>query len=230
VLPVLHEPGPIDTSWFTTRTGIPVVKGETIVAAGSYDGQFPHVKVMSVMHLYMARAKHVPHDCEPLPRDLVNTNRKVPGRLVAPRIVVPLTGIGPGATAQTIDRPPGPDQWLDGATDVTVSNFAFSVPNLSIPQGASITWRFPDSIAHDVTLANGPVGFSSLFSRAGRTYTQRFDVPGTYRLFCSLHPVVMHEVVDVRAATPDAVAPPAVPPLPRAGVGRPAVPPDTIHW
>jgi plastocyanin len=49
-----------------------------------------------------------------------------------------------------------------------------------------------------VTLASGPFGFSSLFLRAGRTYTQRFMRPGTYRLFCSLHPVLMHEVVDVR--------------------------------
>ena len=32
----------------------------------------------------------------------------------------------------------------------------------------------------------------------GRTYTQRFTRAGKYRLFCSLHPVVMHEIVDVR--------------------------------
>ena len=79
-----------------------------------------------------------------------------------------------------------------------MKNFAYSHPNLSIPLGASITWRFLDSAQHDVTLANGPFGFSSPFSSSGATYKQKFVRPGRYKLFCTLHPVVMHEVVDVR--------------------------------
>ena len=108
--------------------------------------------------------------------------------------------LGPDGRAHTIDGPPGPVKVLKGSTNVLVHNYAFSKPKLSIPLGARITWRFPDSVSHDVTLANGPLGFSSLFSRAGRTYTQNFRRPGKYRLFCSLHPVVMHEVVDVRVS------------------------------
>jgi plastocyanin len=200
VLPVLHEPGPINTSWFKTSTGIPVIKGEPIKVSGDYDGERPHVKIMAVMHVYMARAKHVSHQCGPLPADLKNETISAPGRDIAPVITVPLTGIGPDGRARTIDGPPGPETVLGGSASVLVHNYAFSRPKLSIPLGARITWRFPDTTSHDVTLANGPLGFSSLFSRAGRTYTQRFSRPGKYRLFCSLHPVVMHEVVDVRAS------------------------------
>jgi plastocyanin len=87
-----------------------------------------------------------------------------------------------------------------GNVNVLVHDYQFSDPKLSIPLGAQITWRFPDTTSHDVTLANGPFGFSSPFSRAGRKYTQSFSRAGTYQLFCSLHPVVMHEVVDVRPA------------------------------
>ena len=37
----------------------------------------------------------------------------------------------------------------------------------------------------------------ALPTQNGGTVTVRFSVPGRYRLFCSLHPVTMHEVVDV---------------------------------
>jgi plastocyanin len=224
VLPVLHEPGPINTSWFKTSTGIPVVKGERLRVSGDYDGELPHVKVMAVLHVYMARDRHASHACDPLPSDLTNENISVPGRDTAPVITVPLTGIGPNGRARTIEGPPGPVKVLNGSTSVRVHNYSFSRPKVSIPLGASITWRFPDTTAHDVTLANGPFGFASLFSRAGRTYTQKFVRPGRYKLFCSLHPVVMHEVVDVRGG--GAVARAAR----RTGAGGGRPDPAPIHW
>lgn len=51
---------------------------------------------------------------------------------------------------------------------------------------------------HNVTLANGPLGFASLNLGAGAGFTQRLKRRGTYRLFCSLHPVQMQQVVKVR--------------------------------
>jgi plastocyanin len=198
VLPVLHEPGPINTSWFMSRRGIPVVKGEPIRVSGDYDGQLPHVRVMSIMHVYMARARHVSHSCAPLPSDLTNDNIPVPGRAVAPVVTVPLTGLGPDGKAREIERPPGRIQYKKGDTRVRVHDYAYSRPNLSIPLGATVTWRFTDSVEHDVTLANGPFGFSSAFSHSGTTYAQKFVRPGRYKLFCTLHPIVMHEVIDVR--------------------------------
>jgi plastocyanin len=224
VLPVLHEPGPINTSWFETATGIPVVKGETIRVSGDYDDELPHVKVMAVMHVYMARDDHASHSCDPLPSDLTNENINVPGRTEAPVVRVPLTGIGADGKAHTIDGPPGRVKVLNGNTNVLVHDYSYSQPKLSIPLGASITWRFPDTTSHDITLANGPYGFSSPFSRVGRTYTQRFSRPGRYQLFCSLHPVVMHEVVDVRQPAGSAAPAPAA----RRSGASPG--PTRIHW
>jgi plastocyanin len=48
-----------------------------------------------------------------------------------------------------------------------------------------------------VTLANGPAGFASPSMRKG-TFTYRFTRPGKYRLFCSLHPARMTQLVIVR--------------------------------
>ena len=63
--------------------------------------------------------------------------------------------------------------------------------------GASLTWRFRDAIPHNVLLANGPRLVGSPTLKGGATATSRFPVAGRYELFCYLHPVTMHEIVDV---------------------------------
>src|SRR3982751_1419879 len=115
VLPVRHEPGPINTSWFETSSGIPVVKGEPLKVSGDYDGERPHVKVMAVRHVSNAKAR-VSHDCGPLPADLTNDTIDVPGRDVAPVVTVPLTGIGSDGRAPTIDGAAGPAKGVKGGT------------------------------------------------------------------------------------------------------------------
>ena len=65
-------------------------------------------------------------------------------------------------------------------------------------RGARVTWRFRDRAAHNVLLANGPHVMGSPTLRRGAKHTVRFRVPGTYQLFCYLHPVTMQAQVDVR--------------------------------
>ena len=77
-------------------------------------------------------------------------------------------------------------------------DFAFSHPNLSVARGATVRWSFEDAELHDVTLASGPRGFSSPHHNNGVTFARTLNVPGTYRLFCSLHPVAMTERIVVR--------------------------------
>ena len=85
-----------------------------------------------------------------------------------------------------------------GLAVVTVDHFAFSAPNLSIPRGRRITWRFAGSTRHDATLAAGPVGFASPTTYRGATWSRRFVTPGEYRIYCSFHPVYMSQYVRVR--------------------------------
>lgn len=58
-------------------------------------------------------------------------------------------------------------------------------------------WRFRDERIHDATLVRGPRGFATATLKRGRQ-SQRFRVPGEYRLYCSIHPVLMSQVVRVR--------------------------------
>ena len=39
--PILHEPGPVDTRYFLSQTGIQVRRGETLTLSGTYDDAKP---------------------------------------------------------------------------------------------------------------------------------------------------------------------------------------------
>jgi plastocyanin len=96
-----------------------------------------------------------------------------------------------------INRPAGSFRRLDGNASVLVDRFAFNPPLVSIPRGASLTWRFRDSFIHDATVVRGPRGFATATVR-NKNQRYRFTVPGEYKLYCSIHPVLMSQVVKVR--------------------------------
>jgi plastocyanin len=198
VLPVLHEPGPIDLSWNETGSGIPVARGERLRLSSYYDGQVPHTRVMGIMHLYVAYDDRATASCGALPGDLTNERLDYAGRTRPPLVRVPLTGIGRDGVARTIPRAPGRVARLKRGATIAVKRFRFSRRELSIPLGARLRWRFGDGVPHNVTVANGPLGFASQNHRRGGRFYQRFRKAGRYNLFCSLHPVQMTQTVVVR--------------------------------
>jgi plastocyanin len=201
VKPVLHEPGPINMSAFTTAQGIPVAKGQQLELSSIYDNQLPHTRVMGISVMYLAPDPSVTEACSPMPGDLRIVRTDTPGRADPPRYTVPLTGLNSKGRAVTISAPPGKVRKLKGSGNVTVGSLFFSQKNLSIPEGARLTWKVMGSgmeELHNVTLASGPRGFGSDNLNGGRTYSYKFTKPGTYRIFCALHPVDMTQRVIVR--------------------------------
>ena len=200
--PVLHEPGPMSTSWFESASGVPIHQGEQLTVHGEYDAEHPHPRVMAIAHAYVASGGAALREgCPPLPDDMTSITTNAPGRAQPPVTPVPLTGLDRHGNAVTIDHPPGKTKVVDGDVTVMVRDWAFSPANLSVPAGATVTWRFDDKVRHGVTLANGPRGFSSRVLRFGATFSQHFDVDGTYQLLCPLHPVAMTEAITVRPST-----------------------------
>ena len=201
VRPILHEPGPIAMSGFNSARGYPVAKGERLRLSSIYDDELPHTRVMGIYVVYVASDPSVGR-CGAMPGDQYYGWTRTDGRRSAPRFRVPLTGLDGRGQAITISRPPGATRRLRGGATVNVGSNFFRARNLSIPQGASLTWRFDtapgDEALHNVTLANGPQGFSSLNLNDGRTFSRRFTKPGTYRYFCGLHPVDMTGTITVR--------------------------------
>lgn len=197
VKPVLHEPGPIFMTRTLSASGFPVAKGEQLQLTTSYDGQLPHTRAMGIMVFYAADAKEPPQPCSPLPTDVVTQRTTQPHRESPPRFTVPLTGLNAKGQAIKIAAPPGKRvQAADNAL-VRIKDFQFSRTNLRLPVGARLSWRFDDDQLHDVTLASGPRGFASTHLSNRKTFTQEFDTPGTYKVFCSLHPVRMTQTITV---------------------------------
>jgi plastocyanin len=197
VRPILHEPGPINMSAFRSTTGLPVHAGETIRLNSIYDDSLPHVRVMGIMVVYLAPDPSVTQPCGPIPNwEILKTDQ--PGRPGPIPFTIPLTGLDANGQAVTIDAPPGPLQNASSGTIVPVGDRVFGAPNLRVRRGSSLTWQFSGAELHNLTLANGPLGIGSDNLDGDRTFTQRFDRPGTYRFFCAIHPTQMQQRVVVK--------------------------------
>ena len=200
IRPILHEPGPVGTRFFQSKTGIPVRKGEKIDLQADYNADYARARVMSIMHVYVA-AGPAPKGplCAPLPRDGREILLRRDGHLAdPPYIKIPFNAVGDDGKVRPLATLPGTPTVFDGPAKVRLVHNQFVPAKLEIPLNGSITWTFADSVGHNVLLANGPQVVGSPTLSGGATYTSRgFLKPGDYQFFCYLHPVTMHQEVIV---------------------------------
>jgi hypothetical protein len=187
IRPILHEPGPIANGTFGTSQGIPIAAGEVLRRRGVHDGHNLHVASMAFWVLSIVRDDSV-QPCGPMPTDLTELRRpkqfdKTPNHdLKVPQL----------------DKPTGAFSAFSGGP-ITIADDYFRPQKLDAKVGDTLTWEFRGSKPHTVTVANGPRGFSSLYSgRQSGTEKFTFNVPGTYRLTCLVHPTTMGQTVRVR--------------------------------
>ena len=94
-------------------------------------------------------------------------------------------------------QPPGPGTTtatpVPGGNTVTIQNFAFSPPTMTVSQGTTVTWVNQDSAAHQIindasgSNAEGAI-FKSPIIPQGASYSFMFTIPGTYPYHCTIHP------------------------------------------
>jgi hypothetical protein len=195
--PILHEPGPIETGYVLSHNGIPVRRGETLTITGRYDNAQPHPRVMAIMHVYIAAGRAPANRCPPLPADARARFRHRRVRTEPPTITVPLNVLGRDGHTHPIVDPPWPARELSDGGVVDLRGFRFVPPHVVVRAGATVNWSFDDRVPHNLTFANGPRLIRGPTLSGGRRYSTQFTVPGRYELFCYLHPLAMHEVVDV---------------------------------
>lgn len=198
ITPLLHEPDPKSISWAQSATGWSAPKGTRLRVTAAYDAERPHMRVMGIAHVYVARGRPAGSACDAPPADVQTLGAPFAGRTEPPPVDLTLATLGRDGVARPIVRPRGRLVRTDRDAQVRVDHFAFSRPVLSIRRGRRITWRFDGDTPHDATLARGPVGFGSPSSYHGATWSRRFDTPGEYRVYCSLHPVYMSQYIRVR--------------------------------
>jgi plastocyanin len=108
---------------------------------------------------------------------------------------------------------------------VSMGDNFFAPQSISIPAGSAVEWTHNGALPHTTT-SDTALWDSSLL-KAGGTFSQLFDAPGTYAYTCSFHPEMVGTVV-VEAAAPaptEAPAPAGAPAAP-AAPAAPGVAPD----
>jgi plastocyanin len=105
----------------------------------------------------------------------------------------PTPTTGAPASAPPASAPPSAAQssaggGAAGASAVTIQNFAFNPPTLTVKVGTEVTWTNQDSTTHTVTFDTG--GAKSGDLAQGATYKQTFSSAGTLTYHCSIHPTM----------------------------------------
>lgn len=112
-------------------------------------------------------------------------------------VAVALSGVT-AAAAQAPKKPP---------VKVTVNDFYFAPTAVTIKKGRAVKWVWSsyNTYPHDVHLKQGPKSlknksrFSTTTTAVTDAHFQRtFEVPGTYKFICTVHPSEMKMTVTVK--------------------------------
>lgn len=78
---------------------------------------------------------------------------------------------------------------------VAIGNFTFGPATLTVKAGTTVAWTNRDDIPHTVTEVGKK--FKSPVLDTDDSFAHRFDLPGTFAYFCSIHPHMTGKVVVV---------------------------------
>jgi amicyanin len=76
---------------------------------------------------------------------------------------------------------------------VTIDNFTFTAPELTVAVGATVKWVNHDDIPHNVVEKNKT--FRSKALDTDDSYSFTFASAGTYDYFCGLHPHMQGKII-----------------------------------
>jgi len=79
------------------------------------------------------------------------------------------------------------------ARDVVVDNFSFAPATTSVSVGSTITWTNRDDVPHNIVSTEQK--FKSPVLDTDEQFSHRFDAPGSYKYFCSIHPKMTGRIV-----------------------------------
>jgi predicted lipoprotein with Yx(FWY)xxD motif/plastocyanin len=109
-------------------------------------------------------------------------------------VVMPDAKFGAAPTASPEASPASsPAAATSAGTAVTIANFAFDAPSVTIAVGSTVTWTNNDSVAHTATADDG--SFDSGNLDAGKTFSFTFTKAGTFTYHCAIHPNMTGTIV-----------------------------------
>ena len=81
-----------------------------------------------------------------------------------------------------------------GPNEIGIDNFQFSPPSLSVARGTTVTWINNDDVPHLIVNVERRFKQSPVLD-TGQTFSVKLDTAGTYKYFCSLHPMMQGTIV-----------------------------------
>jgi len=78
---------------------------------------------------------------------------------------------------------------------VTIDNFTFSPPTLTVAAGTKVTWVNHDDVPHTATSTAKPRAFDSGTLDTDGQFSHVFSTPGTYDYFCAVHPKMTGRII-----------------------------------
>ena len=94
---------------------------------------------------------------------------------------------------------PAHAQSAASANSISIDNFTFNPPTLTVKAGTTVTWTNKDDIPHGIASANNAFTRSKAMD-TDDSFSFTFTTPGTYQYFCYIHPHMTGTIV-VQAAT-----------------------------
>ncbi|MGH7647989.1 MAG: cupredoxin domain-containing protein [Gemmatimonadaceae bacterium] len=81
-----------------------------------------------------------------------------------------------------------------GPNDIGIDNFQFSPAVLTVASGTTVTWINNDDVPHLIVNVEGRFKQSPVLD-TGQRFTATLRKAGTYKYFCSLHPMMQGTIV-----------------------------------
>src|SRR4051794_20837811 len=91
------------------------------------------------------------------------------------------------------DMPLEAETQTEGAPEVVMDNFNFTPAAVSVPVGTTVMWTNHDDVPHNVVSTE--MKFKSPVLDTDERFSHRFDSPGAYKYFCSIHPKMTGRIV-----------------------------------
>lgn len=108
-----------------------------------------------------------------------------------------LAGCGDTGTTTETTGAAGSDNGTGGeaqtSATVTIENFAYDPPTITIKKGGTVTWTNKDTALHTATADGGDFDTGDIAQDESATLT--FDESGTFSYICTYHPNMKGTVI-----------------------------------
>ncbi|MGH9746294.1 MAG: cupredoxin domain-containing protein [Candidatus Acidiferrales bacterium] len=114
--------------------------------------------------------------------------RKAMAKVVVCVVLLGTVGWVAASKSRFFSRPADPN-----AIEVNIDNYSFTPHDITVAAGTTVSWVNHDDVPHTVRSTDD--AFKSKALDTDDKYSFKFDKPGVYEYFCSVHPRMTAKVI-----------------------------------